>query len=43
MKKNEHSGLTFSAVVKAVSNALNSLFFTANNRDFERLKNFIAS
>ena len=43
MKKNEPQGLTISAVMKAVSQALNSLFFSTDNRDFQRLKNFIAS
>ncbi len=42
MKKNEHTALKFSSVLKAVSNAINSLFFS-DDRDFQRLKNFIAS
>ena len=42
MKRNEHTGLTFSTVLKAVSHAFNSLFFS-ENKDFQRLKNFIAS
>jgi len=42
MKKNEHSGLSLTAIVKAVSTAFSSLFFS-ENRDFQRLKNFIAS
>jgi len=43
MKKNEPPTLSLSAVMKAVTNALNSLFFSTDNRDFQRLKNFIAS
>jgi hypothetical protein len=44
MKKHQqHPGLTFSQVMKAVSQALNSLFFSDDNRDFQRLKNFIGS
>jgi len=43
MKKNEPSALSLSAVMKAVTTALNSLFFSTDNRDFQRLKNFIAS
>lgn len=42
MKKNEPTGLTFSTVFKVVTSAFHSLFF-AENRDFQRLKNFIAS
>ncbi len=42
MKKNAPPTLTFTAVLKVVSSAFNSLFFT-ENRDFQRLKNFIAS
>lgn len=42
MKRNEHTGLTFSAVLKVVSHAFSSLFFS-ENKDFQRLKNFIAS
>ncbi|CAN5877579.1 hypothetical protein BH11BAC4_BH11BAC4_17270 [soil metagenome] len=43
MKKNEPTTLNISTVMKAVSQALNSLFFSTDNRDFQRLKNFIAS
>jgi hypothetical protein len=44
MKKNQPQNLTvMSTVVKAISAALNSLFFSNNNREFERLKNFITS
>jgi hypothetical protein len=42
MKKNEHSGLTLSALLKAVLHAFSSLFLS-ENKDFQRLKNFIAS
>lgn len=42
MKRNQHTSLAFSGVIKALSNALNSLFFS-ENKDFQRLKNFIAS
>jgi len=43
MKKNQTPNVTFSTFAKAVSTVFNSLFFTNNNREFERLKNFIAS
>ncbi|MEO6489077.1 MAG: hypothetical protein ABIO04_03980 [Ferruginibacter sp.] len=43
MKKHQHSSLTLSQVMKVVSQALNSLFFSDDNRDFQRLKNFIGS
>ncbi len=44
MKRNEPQNVTvMSSVVKALSAALNSLFFSNNNREFERLKNFITS
>ena len=43
MKKNEPKVLTLNSVLKAFSEALSSLFFSDTNRDFRRLKNFIAS
>ena len=44
MKRNEPQNVTvMSSVVKALSAVLNSLFFSNNNREFERLKNFITS
>ncbi len=44
MKKNEPQNLTvMSSVVKAISAAFHSLFFSDNNREFQRLKNFITS
>lgn len=44
MKRNEPQNLTvMSSVVKALSAAISSLFFSNNNREFERLKNFITS
>jgi hypothetical protein len=44
MKKNEPQNvMLMSSVVKAISAALASLFFSNNNREFERLKNFITS
>ena len=44
MKRNENQnpGIV-SSVVKALVSAINSLFFSDNNREFERLKNFITS
>jgi len=42
MKKNTRSSSTFTVLMNAISNAINSLFFT-EDRDFQRLKNFIAS
>jgi hypothetical protein len=43
MKKNETPSLKLNTVLKAVSEAFHSLFFSSSNRDFQRLKNFIAS
>lgn len=43
MKKNELTALNFSALLKIVSHAIHSLFYSTDNRDFQRLKNFIAS
>lgn len=43
MKKNDSQSLTLNTLLKAVSEAVHSLFFSSSNRDFERLKNFIAS
>ncbi len=42
MKRNQHTAITFSTVLKVVTHAFNSLFFS-ENKDFQRLKNFIAS
>ncbi|HMK04379.1 MAG TPA: hypothetical protein VK489_09315 [Ferruginibacter sp.] len=36
-------GITFNALLKFVGEAFKSLFESHNNRDFKRLKNFIAS
>jgi hypothetical protein len=44
MKKNQPQNVTvMSSVIKAISTALSNLFFSNNNKDFERLKNFITS
>ncbi len=43
MKKNEHITLNLASIAKAMANAINSLFFSDSNREFQRLKNFIAS
>jgi len=44
MKRTEPQNVTLmSSVVKAISAAIASLFFTDNNREFQRLKNFITS
>jgi hypothetical protein len=40
MKRNEPP---FSAFAKAIVALLSSLFFNNSNKDFQRLKNFIAS
>lgn len=42
MKKNKPQPMNFSFFAKSIAEALNSLFFT-DNRDFVRLKNFIAA
>jgi len=36
-------GITFNAVLKLLGQALKSLFESPNNREFKRLKDFIAS
>ncbi|HMJ46585.1 MAG TPA: hypothetical protein VK498_04615 [Ferruginibacter sp.] len=43
MKKNEPQTFTLNVVAKTIAAAINSLFFSNNSRDFQRLKNFIAS
>ena len=43
MKKNEPNSLTLSTVARSIAAVLNSLFFSNNSRDFQRLKEFIAS
>ncbi|MEO5943718.1 MAG: hypothetical protein ABIP70_09835 [Ferruginibacter sp.] len=43
MKRNEPQKLTLSALAKSVAAVFNSLFFSDNSREFQRLKNFIAS
>jgi len=43
MKRNQTQNFSLATVAKAFAAALNSLFFTDNNRDFQRLKNFITS
>ncbi|MEO7563347.1 MAG: hypothetical protein ABIT07_12165 [Ferruginibacter sp.] len=42
MKKNETHFVTLSVVAKTLAAAFNSLFFSDNSREFQRLKNFIA-
>ncbi len=43
MKSNTPTqGISFSAVLKFVGEAFKSLFESSNNREFKRLKNFIA-
>ena len=43
MRRNEPNQLTFTLFAKTIASAFNSLFFSNSNRDFQRLKNFIAS
>ena len=43
MTRNEHNSFTLTAVIKELFTALHSVFFSDSNRDFQRLKNFIAS
>ena len=43
MRKNERQSFTLNAVIKELFAALNSVFFSDSNREFQRLKNFIAS
>jgi hypothetical protein len=42
MKKNDPHQLTLSVLAKSIAAAFNSLFFTDNGRDFQRLKNYLA-
>jgi|GEM_PF-2426257 len=42
MKKNVRHASTLTVLISAISQAINNLFFT-EDRDFQRLKNFIAS
>lgn len=43
MKKNQPTQPPFSAMAKSIADFFSSLFFTNSSKDFERLKNFIAS
>ena len=43
MKKNEPNQLTISAFAKSIAMLFNSLFFNDSSKEFQRLKNFIAS
>lgn len=43
MKKNDTKSFSLGNILKSVADAVNRLFFTGDNRDFQRLKNFIAS
>lgn len=43
MKKNENQQLTLTQFSKTIASFLSSLFFTDSGKDFQRLKNFIAS
>jgi hypothetical protein len=43
MKKDQTPKATIYLFAKTITLLMNNMFFTNNNRDFERLKNFIAS
>lgn len=43
MKKNQPKNYSLGNILKSVADAFSRLFFTTDNRDFQRLKNFIAS
>lgn len=43
MKRSQPTNLSLNSVLKALGNALHNLFYSSSNRDFQRLKNFIAS
>jgi hypothetical protein len=43
MRKDQPNQLSFAVIAKSIAQVFNSLFFTDNSRDFQRLKNFIAS
>ena len=43
MRKNEPNQFSLAQIAKSIASALNSLFFTNSSKDFQRLKNFIAS
>lgn len=43
MKKNQPQQSAFASVTKSIVTMLSSLFFNNSSKDFQRLKNFIAS
>ena len=43
MIRNQPNQLTLSAFAKSLAELFNSLFFHGSSREFQRLKNFIAS
>ncbi len=43
MKRNEPNQPTLAAFAKSITLLFNSLFFSDSGKDFQRLKNFIAS
>lgn len=43
MKRNEPNQLTLTTFAKTITVLFNSLFFSDSGKDFQRLKNFIAS
>lgn len=43
MKRNENPPSAFTTVAKSIVTMLSSLFFNDSSKDFQRLKNFIAS
>ena len=43
MKKNQPNQLTLATFAKSLAVLFNSLFFHGSSREFQRLKNFIAS
>jgi len=43
MKRHQPQTQNLAAIAKTLANAISSLFFSDNNREFQRLKNFIAS
>jgi hypothetical protein len=43
MKKNEPNQSTLLVMAKSIAALFNSLFFNDSSKDFQRLKNFIAS
>ncbi len=43
MKRSQPQTMNLNTVLKAIGNMFHNMFYSSSNRDFQRLKNFIAS